>query len=54
MKQEVLAFFHMPQLSIMGLWIFLVFFMLMLGWVFSRYRRPLYQHLADLPLGEDT
>jgi len=54
MKQEVLAYFHMPLLSLIGLGIFFTFFMVMLFWVFSQYRKPIYQHLANLPLGEDT
>ena len=53
MKQEALAYFHMPMLSLIGLMIFFAFFMSMLLWVYRRQGRPMYQHLANLPLGDD-
>ncbi|PKL75338.1 MAG: CcoQ/FixQ family Cbb3-type cytochrome c oxidase assembly chaperone [Candidatus Melainabacteria bacterium HGW-Melainabacteria-1] len=53
MKSEVLAYFHMPQMTLIGLTIFLTFFLSMVIWVYRRQRVPLYQHLANLPLGDD-
>jgi len=53
MKAEVLAYFHLPGLTLVGLGIFATFFALMLLWVFQRQRRPFYHQLATLPLNDD-
>lgn len=53
MKAETLSFYHLPDLSIIGLLIFFSFFTAMLIWVFSSYRRPVYLRVQELPLGED-
>lgn len=54
MKSEVLAYYNMPDLSVLGLIIFLTVFVGMLVWVFHPWRRPIYEHLSVLPLKEDT
>lgn len=54
MKQEVLAFFPMTSLTLVGLIIFFTMFMGILWWVFNRTRVPLYDHLSHLPLQEDS
>lgn len=53
MKAETLSYFHMPELTLVGLGIFFTFFMLMLLWVFQHQRKPFYQRLEELPLAED-
>jgi hypothetical protein len=53
MKSEVMQYFHMPYLSLIGLLIFFSFFMLMLLFVMQRKRSGLYTYLGHLPLGED-
>lgn len=53
MKAEAMAYFFAPHLTVAALGIFFTFFMVMLLWVYQRRRRPVYQHMADLPLGDD-
>ena len=53
MKSEILSYYHLPDLSVLGLAIFFSFFLAMLLWVFSSYRKPVYQHVQNLPLGDD-
>lgn len=53
MKAEALSYFHLPMLTLIGLGIFVSYFMLMLLWVYRRQGVPMYQHLANMPLGED-
>lgn len=53
MKAETLSYFHMPELTLLGLLIFFGFFMLMLLWVFQRQRKPFYQRLEQIPLTDD-
>lgn len=52
MKAEVLALFHMPQLSLIGLMIFFGFFLTMVLWLYRARSKPFYNHLANLPLGD--
>jgi cbb3-type cytochrome oxidase subunit 3 len=54
MKSQVLAYYNMPFLSNLGLIIFLTVFVGMLFWVFQRSRKPIYDHIAALPLQEDS
>ncbi|PIQ27977.1 CcoQ/FixQ family Cbb3-type cytochrome c oxidase assembly chaperone [bacterium (Candidatus Blackallbacteria) CG17_big_fil_post_rev_8_21_14_2_50_48_46] len=54
MKSEVLAYFNMPDLTNVGLIIFFTVFISMLIWVFQPWRKPVYQHMSELPLQEDT
>jgi len=54
MKQEVLSFFNLPSLTVIGLVLFFTLFSGMLWWVLQKTREPLYDHLANLPLQEDA
>ena len=54
MKSQVLAYYHMPYLSVFGMMLFLAVFTGMLLWVFQPWRRPVYEHISQLPLREDS
>lgn len=53
MKSEAMAYFYATDLSLAAFMIFLSFFLVMLFWVYHRSHKPMYQHLANLPLGDD-
>ena len=54
MKSEVMQYFHMPHLSLLGLMIFFTFFTVMVFFVMRRQRGILYDYLGHLPLEEDV
>ena len=51
--RDALSCIVFPNMTMIGLTIFFSFFMSMLIWVYRRQGRPMYQHLANLPLGDD-
>lgn len=53
MIAELVGLVHIPLLSMLGLGIFFVYFTLMVMWVYRKKGRPLYTHLAALPVMED-
>lgn len=53
MKQEVMSYFHMPYLTLIGLMIFFSFFMIMVFFVMQKNRGVLYDYLGHLPLEEE-
>jgi cbb3-type cytochrome oxidase subunit 3 len=50
MKAEALVNFPLTMLTCVGLMLFFSVFVGMLWWINLRWRRPIYQHLANLPL----
>lgn len=54
MISEIVGLVHIPFLSMMGLGIFFGYFMIMVLWVYRRQGRPVYTHLANLPVTEDA
>lgn len=53
MKSEVMSYFHMPYLSVIGLLIFFSFFSIMVMYVMQKKRGALYSYLGNLPLEEE-
>lgn len=54
MKSEVMSYFHMPYLSVIGLLIFFSFFSIMVIYVMQKKRNALYGYLGNLPLEEEN
>lgn len=54
MKSQILDYYNMTGLSNLGLVLFVSLFTAMLIWVFHSRRRPVYEHLANLPLEDDA
>lgn len=52
MIAELVGLVHIPLMSLLGLGIFFVYFTLMVLWVYRKKGRPLYAHLAALPVTE--
>ena len=53
MKQAALTLYHSPYLTVIGLMIFFTLFIAVTLWVSQKSRKPLYDHLANLPLSEE-
>lgn len=53
MKQAALTLYHSPYLTVIGLMIFFTLFLGVVWWVSQSSRKPIYDHLAGLPLSEE-
>lgn len=54
MKQQVLAYFPMKSLPLIGLILFLVLFVGILIWVYRRGSDQFYKKMGELPLKKDV
>jgi cbb3-type cytochrome oxidase subunit 3 len=52
MKQIGLAYFTDTNLTLIGLGIFVIFFVALQIWVFRKSQKPHYEKMAQLPLSE--
>ncbi len=50
MKQEVFQNFNDQNLTILGLFIFVTFFVGLLFWVYRRTQAPHYKYMSQIPL----